>query len=108
MTKLWLDGKFEAVTLLTVMNQEVIRYKNTEKDGYEAVVLGLLASKKQKDQAKRYHKMVEFKTDKDFETKYPIGQTVGSECLENLQTVDLKGTSKGKGYQGAMKRFHLG
>lgn len=41
MTKLRLDNRHTAVTLLEVVPQEVVRYKTLEKDGYEAVVLGV-------------------------------------------------------------------
>ena len=64
MTKMWVDGKFQAVTLLTVLPQDIVRYKSEEKDGYNAVVIGL--NKKEKDKKTVYGKMVEFKVDEDF------------------------------------------
>jgi len=41
MTKVWVDGKFVPATMLKVVPQEVIRYKTKDKDGYEAIVLGI-------------------------------------------------------------------
>lgn len=39
MTRVWKDGFQVPVTLLAVVNQKVARYKTSEKDGYDAVVL---------------------------------------------------------------------
>jgi ribosomal protein L3 len=41
MTRVWKDDKQIPVTLIKVVNQEVIRYKTVEQDGYSAVVVGL-------------------------------------------------------------------
>jgi ribosomal protein L3 len=39
MTKMWIDNKFVAVTLVKVLPQEIIRYKTQEKDGYLSAVV---------------------------------------------------------------------
>jgi ribosomal protein L3 len=39
MTKMWIDDKFVAVTLVKVLPQEIIRYKTQEKDGYLSAVV---------------------------------------------------------------------
>lgn len=44
----------------------------------------------------------------DFEAEYTVGEPVGVDLLEGLQYVDVIGTSKGKGYQGVMKRHNFG
>ena len=41
MTKLWVNNSHTAVTLLEIVPQEVVRYKTSEKDGYEATVIGV-------------------------------------------------------------------
>ena len=41
MTKMWIDDKFVAVTLVKVLPQEIIRYKTVEKDGYVSAVIGV-------------------------------------------------------------------
>jgi len=94
MTKLWLDGKFEPVTILLVAPQEVLRYKSVEKDGYEAVVVGV--EKKEKNEKVAYKKMVEFKVDGDFQEKFQSGKRMGLDCLEGVDSVDIVGVSKGK------------
>jgi ribosomal protein L3 len=62
MTQLLLDNKMEAVTLLKFLpDQEIVRIKTEEKDGYNAVVIG--AGKKEKDGKVEYRYMKEFKVD---------------------------------------------
>jgi large subunit ribosomal protein L3 len=71
MTKMRVDGKFQAVSILTVVPQDIVRYKTTEKDGYDAVVVGLNKKKSKKDQEKTvYKKMMEFKIDGSFSEKW--------------------------------------
>lgn len=41
MTQLWIDGAYVPVTLVQIPEQEVVRYKTQEKDGYEALVIGV-------------------------------------------------------------------
>lgn len=105
MTKLWLDGKFVPVTVLLVAPQEVLRYKSMDKDGYDAVVVGV--EKKEKNEKVNYKKVIEFKVDGEFQEKFQHGKKIGLECLEDVELVDIVGISKGKGFQGAMKIFHL-
>lgn len=40
MTKLWVNDKLVPVTLVKLIDQEIVRYKTVEKDGYSAVVVG--------------------------------------------------------------------
>jgi ribosomal protein L3 len=61
MTSLLLENKMEAVTLLKFLDQEIIRLKTEEKDGYNAVVIG--AVKKEKDGKVSYRYIKEFKVD---------------------------------------------
>jgi ribosomal protein L3 len=39
MTKIWIDGSFVPVTLMKLLEQEIIRFKTIETDGYNAVVI---------------------------------------------------------------------
>lgn len=39
MSKVWQDGKFTAVTLVTLPQQEIVAYKTDVKDGYTAAVI---------------------------------------------------------------------
>ena len=86
--------------------------KTVEKDGYEAVQLGF-QDKKEKHTTKplmghfkkagvtpKKH-LAEFK---EFETELNLGDTVTVELFNDATFVDVVGTSKGKGFQGAIKR----
>jgi large subunit ribosomal protein L3 len=74
MTKLWVDGAHVSVTLLQIPEQEVVRYKTEEKDGYSALVLGV--DKKESDAKKgakiSYATMAEFSVDQDFVDNNPV------------------------------------
>ncbi len=108
MTKLRVDDRHVAVTLLEVVQQEVVRYKTLDQDGYEAAVLWV--GKKELDKAKgqkvSYAVLQEFGCDEAFKSTYPAGSPLALELFEGVQAIAITGTSKGKGYQGVMKRFH--
>ncbi|HPC34132.1 MAG TPA: 50S ribosomal protein L3 [Candidatus Absconditabacterales bacterium] len=110
MTRVWKDGKMIPVTVVKVLPQELLRYKTTEKDGYSAVVVGVnkKETNKEKGQKVKYSMTVEFKNiDDDFVNNYKSGSVLDINLLEGVNEINLVGTSKGKGFQGAMKRFHL-
>ena len=68
MTKMWIDDKFVAVTLVKVLPQEIIRYKTVEKDGYVSAVIGVEKKElnKEKGQKVDYSLMTEFPVDDAF------------------------------------------
>lgn len=110
-------GNVIPVTVIRVVPNVVVACKTKEKFGYDAVVLGLDDKKPQKAtkpytgqftndvKPKRYLK--EFR---DFENKVAVGDEVGIELFEDVRFVDVTAISKGKGFQGVMKRwgFHGG
>jgi len=101
MTSLLLENKMEAVTLLKFLDQEIIRLKTEEKDGYNAVVIG--AVKKEKDGKVSYRYIKEFKV--DALEWYNVGDKISMEQLNNIDKVTIKTTTKGKGFQWVVKRF---
>jgi large subunit ribosomal protein L3 len=105
MTRLRVDGNMIPVTLLAVLPQEIIRYKSQDKDGYDAVVVGV--DKKSKDKKSTYGTTLEFSFDDDFAAAYQAGTALTADLFKDVEAVTVTGTSKGKGYQGAMKRFGL-
>ena len=109
MTKLWINDAHVAVTLLQLVPQEVVRYKTEEKDGYEAVVLagGKKELSKEKGQKISYAWMKEFPASDVFKGKFSEGSSVDLSLFEGVEELSLTGISKGKGFQGAVKRFHL-
>lgn len=107
------DGQYVACTLVEVGPCVVTQVKTVETDGYEAVQLGY-GDKKEKNTPQSLighfkkanttpkRKLVEFK---EFTTSFNIGDilTVG-DVLQEGDFVDAIGTSKGKGFQGVVKR----
>lgn len=107
------DGQYVACTLVEVGPCVVTQVKTVETDGYEAVQLGY-GEKKEKNTPQSLighfkkanttpkRKLVEFK---EFTTSFNIGDvlTVG-DVLQEGDFVDAIGTSKGKGFQGVVKR----
>ncbi len=102
-------GEAVAVTYLEVSPNTVVRTKTKEKDGYDAVVLGIEPSEWKTGngkQLKRYKVQKEWQVD-SLDGLEP-GKTVTVEVLPIDAKVSVQGISKGKGFQGVMKRFHFG
>ena len=115
MTQIWDDaGNRVAVTVIEVGPCPVVQVKTLEKDGYEAVQLGFgpqKASRMTKAEAARFAKvgidtpyrtLREFKADPG-DTVKP-GDILDASVFEGVQFVDVIGTSKGRGFQGVVKR----
>ncbi len=118
MTRLYDDnGVAHGVTVLSVGDCAVIGNRSVEKHGYIANVLGMREAKAkhvakpqmvaaQKAGVKPYRKVVEFRVSED--CIIPVGTQVSSGHFVAGQFVDVQATSKGKGFQGAMKRHNFG
>ena len=105
MTRVYEDGKMVPVTVLEVLPQEVVRTKNAEKDGYNAIVVGAL--KKGLDKNKGIK--VKYSYQREFKVKdLNVAEGFVEKFLEDLKEVKLRGASKGKGFQGVVKRFGFG
>lgn len=106
------DGKMVAVTAIQATPNVVVAHKTTDKDGYEAVVLGFDAknkhvSKPLKGQVKKAGIETPVTLVKEFATGSEA-PAVASEVTVSIfaagDIVDISGTSKGKGFQGVIKR----
>ncbi len=108
-------GVLTPVTVVKVEENVVIANKSIEKDGYTAVVLGSI-DKKEKNTTKPVagqfkegitpkRKVVEVR---DFDKECAVGDVLGVELIEGVEFVDVIGTSKGKGFQGVIKRHNFG
>ena len=118
MTRLYDDaGVAHAVTVLSVGDCAVIGNRTMDKNGYVANVLGIREAKAKhvaKPQAvaaekagvKPYRKIVEFRVSDD--CVIPVGTQMSASHFVAGQFVDVQATSKGKGFQGAMKRHNFG
>ena len=109
------DGVLIPVTVIEVEPNVVTQVKTTETDGYEAIQLGF-DSKREKlsNKAELGHVKKANTTPKRFlkeirgveVSKYELGQELSVEVFEEGQLVDVTGVSKGKGYQGVIKRYN--
>jgi len=109
------EGKLVPVTVVACDPNVVLQKKTVENDGYEAVQLGFrdkrvkLANKpelghfaKSNSTPKRYLREVEGKELLNFE----VGQEIRVNIFSEGEIVDVTGTSKGKGFQGSIKRHN--
>ncbi len=118
MTRLFDDnGVAHGVTVLSVGDCSVVGNRTIEKNGYVANVLGMREAKAkhvakpqmvaaEKSGVKPYRKVVEFRVDAD--CVIPVGTALSASHFIAGQFIDVQATSKGKGFQGAMKRHNFG
>ena len=110
------DGKNVPCTVIEVGPCVVTQVKTVENDGYAALQLGFEDTKekhlskpelghlqKAGGQLKRH--LAEFK---GFEGEYALGDTITVDFFDGVEFVDVVGTSKGKGFQGVVKRHGFG
>lgn len=109
MTKMWIDDKFMAVTLVKLLPQEIIRYKTHEKDGYVAVVVGVEKKElnKEKGQKTDYSMVTEFIVDDNFVNAHQAGDVLDAALFDGAASITVTGFSKGKGFQGMVKRCNI-
>jgi len=115
MTRVFTEaGQSVAVTVLQVTPNRVTQVKTPETDGYSSVQVAFgekKASRVSKPEAGQFAKanveagkgLIEFRTDEAFE----LGQELTVEQFEAGQKVDVTGTTKGKGFQGGVKRWNF-
>lgn len=118
MTHLFMeDGRFVPVTVIEAGPCVVVQRKTAERDGYEAAQLGLVESKpfrKATRPAKGHFEKAgvppsrvlrEFRLQEGADPK--PGDTVTCELFAPGQLVEVIGTSKGKGFQGTIRRHNF-
>ena len=110
------DGTTVPVTVLHVDNVRVVAKRTVDRDGYEAVQLGIGAAKpKNVSKANKGHfakagveaprKVVEFRVGGD--ALLEPGARLSAEHFVKGQKVDVTGVTIGKGFAGAMKRWNF-
>ena len=104
------EGKFIPVTLIEAGPCFVLQRKSKEGDNYEAVQIGLEKLKESKvkksQKQKPYRYIREFRGDIDI-SKYNVGDKIDTSVFEEGDVIKVSGVSKGKGFQGAVKRWHF-
>ncbi len=110
------DGSAVGVTAVEVEPSVVLQIKTKDKDGYDAVQLGY-GRVKQKNVTKpmqgHFNKANKgcFRFVREFPVQsemYDVGQEITADIFKMGDYVDVVGTSKGKGFQGVMKRHGFG
>ena len=112
------DGASVPVTVIEVDPNRVTQVKSQENDGYNAIQVTTGAKKSsrvRKPEAGHFAKaeveagrgLWEFRTEDS--ANYQLGQLINVDLFEQGQKVDVTGQSKGKGFQGGVKRwnFHM-
>ena len=118
MTRVFTDGgEHVPVTVLKLDNCQVVAHRSADKEGYVALQLGTGQRKaKNVSKAMRGHfakgkvepkrKVAEFRVSED--ALIPVGAELTADHFVVGQYVDVTGTSVGKGFAGAMKRWNFG
>ena len=109
------DGKVIPVTVIQAGPCTVVMKRIPEKDGYSAVQLGFEETKRlskpelghlQKHNVPLLKHLKEFKLSNP--DKYSVGDEIKADIFAEGDKVDCTGVSKGKGYQGVVKRWGAG
>jgi len=98
------DGRVIPITVIHCEPNEVTQIKTVEKDGYPAIVLGFSKLKKP-TKTKKFAHLKEFRISAD-ET-FNKGDAITCESLKDVELVTVMGVSKGKGFQGVIKRHNF-
>ncbi|ENH95853.1 50S ribosomal protein L3 [Gracilibacillus halophilus YIM-C55.5] len=111
------EGELLPVTVVQADPNIVLQKRSEENDGYEAIQLGVSDKKaSQTNEPEKGHAEKANTTPKRFVREirdvnledYEVGQEVNVEIFEPGEKIDVTGTSKGKGFQGAIKRHNQG
>ena len=108
------DGKLIPVTVVSCEPNVVMQVKTVEKDGYNAIQLGVFEKKKNgANKAEVGHAQKANTTPKrflkeirDVDATYNVGDKIGVDVFSVGEVVDVTGTSKGKGTQGVIKKWN--
>lgn len=116
MTQIFVEnGDVLPVTVIEVTPNVVLQKKTMESDGYEAIQLGFDDKKESRTNKPEVGHAAKANTKpkryvKEFRGvnlgEYEVGQEVKVDIFQEGEAVDVTGTSKGKGFQGAIKRHN--
>lgn len=109
------DGTVSAVTLLSASDNVITQLKDIEKDGYQAVQIGAIDAKKELAKPQAGHlksaksnvkQLREVRVD-ELPEDMKVGDKLSADLFSVGDTVDVIGTSKGKGWAGTIKRHNF-
>ena len=113
------DGASVPVTLIEATPNRITQVKTAESDGYDAIQVAVgakraalvtkpLAGHYAKAKVEAGRKLFEFRLTAEDAAKYTAGgEITASDVFEVGQKVDVAGITKGKGFQGTIKRHHF-
>lgn len=109
------NGRLTPVTVIKIEDNVVIANRTDDKNGYSAAVVAsgeIKKSRTTKPYAGAFKDVCEPKKVvmemRDFDSEVKVGDVLGVDLFKEVAYVDVTGTSKGKGYQGGMKRHGFG
>ncbi len=106
MTQIFEGEKVIPITLILAGHCFVTQIKTKDNDGYEAAQIGF--EKKRVNKIKKSEKEKEYKHLKEFKvqsSKFKVGDKIDVSMFKEGDKVKVSGVSKGKGFQGAVKRW---
>jgi large subunit ribosomal protein L3 len=112
------EGDAQPVTVLDVSDNRITQIKTADKDGYSAVQVAFgkrrasrvrkpLAGHLAKAAVEAGHTLKEFRAEAKALEGLKVGAKIGVEIFKVGQTVDVQGTTIGKGFAGVIKRHHF-
>lgn len=98
------DGTVVPVTLVTAGDCSVVQVKTKERDGYEAIKIGYenLPERKIKKTGTPYRYLKEFRGEVE---DFKVGDKISLDSFQLGDRIKVSGVSKGKGFQGGVKRW---
>ena len=110
------QGLVIPVTVIKVDPTVVTQVKTVETDGYNAIQIGTVAAKEKhltkaqighfkKNKLDNFRHLQEFRVENPQD--YTVGQVIELSVFDNVEKVDVSGTSIGKGFQGTVKRWNF-
>lgn len=111
------SGQHVPVTVLQIEDEQVIAQRTEEKNGYTAIQIGAFAKKAQrvskpelghfrKANVEPKQKVMEFRVTP--EAMLEVGTQLKADHFQAGQLVDVRGTTKGRGFTGVMVRWNFG
>ena len=109
------EGKLIPVTVVEIEPNVITQIKTVEKDGYDAIQIGAfdkkekVSNKPEMGHAKKANTLPKrfLKEIRGINTQeYTLGQIISADVFVSGDVVDVTGTSKGKGFQGVIKRWN--
>jgi large subunit ribosomal protein L3 len=124
MTQVFDDqGNVRTCTVIHAEPSTITQIKTKANDGYEAIQMGydVVITKDERTVAKRVSKPIRghckkanvpacrflYENTVDDASKFEVGQKLSVSLFVGVQFLDVRGTSKGKGYQGVMKKYNF-